>query len=65
MAFLDLLDCVGVVVAGGMSVLRIVAGRERAIRCDRDVAAVEDCCPAVKGVGVEGDVVAAAESNFA
>ena len=32
---------------------------------DGDVAAVQDGGPAVEGVGVEGDVVAAAEPEFA
>jgi len=34
------------------------------VRCDGDVSAVEDRCPAVEGVGVERDIVAATESNF-
>ena len=35
------------------------------VGCDRDIAAIEDGGPAVEGVGVEGDVIAAAEADFA
>lgn len=35
------------------------------VRCHWDVAAVEDSSPAIEGVGVERDVVAAAETDFA
>lgn len=69
MAFLDLLDCVDVVVAEDMSgTLRLELcaslGR-RDERCNRYVAAVDHCGPTVERIGVHGDVVAAAETHFA
>ena len=68
-AVFDLLDCVGVVVAGGyVSVvlfeLCASLGR-RDVRCNRYVAAVDHCGPTVERIGVQGDVVAAAGTHFA
>ena len=37
---------------------------ERCVRCDGDISAVEDGRPAVEGIGVQWDIVAAAESDF-
>lgn len=65
MAFFDLLDGIGIVVAVGLSVVSSVPSRRFNVRCDWDVSAVKDCSPAVERVGVKGDVVAAAESDLA
>lgn len=66
MAFFDLLDCVGVVVTSKWSGLRSgTFSEDRYVRCDRNISTVKDCCPAVEGVGVERNIVTAAESHFA
>lgn len=65
MAFFDLLDGVGVVVASILSALLVKEGRSGDVRCHGDVATVEHGGPAVEGIGVEGYIVAAAESHFA
>ena len=70
-AIFDLLDCVGVVVAGeggyvraGSIVVRSFGG-SRDVRCNRYISTIDHRCPTVERVGVEGHVVAAAESHFA
>lgn len=68
MIIFDLLDCVGVVVAGDMSVLgspSVIIWEGRNVRCNRYISTIDHSGPTVEGVGVEGDVVAAAESHFA
>ena len=40
-------------------------GERGDVRSHRNISTVEHCGPAVERVGVEGDVVAAAESHFA
>ena len=66
--FFDLLDRVGIVVAGACVSARYFQchslGR-RDIRCDRYISTVQHGGPAVKRVGVEGNVVATAESYLA
>lgn len=62
---LDLLDCVGVVVAGYVlsvlaSVLRGVAFEGSDVRCDGYVSTIDHGGPTVERIGVEGDVIAAA-----
>ena len=66
-AFFDLLDCVGVVVARIVSVLHLISVVvwEVDVRCDRYISAIEDGGPTVERVGVQGDIVAAAESHSA
>lgn len=65
-AFFYLVDGVGVVVAGEQG----FNGRDgsghggASLRCYGDISTIEDGGPAVEGVGVEGDIVAATESNF-
>ncbi len=39
--------------------------RSRDVRCNRYIPTIDHCRPAVKRIGVKGDVVAAAESYFA
>ena len=40
-------------------------GERGDVRSHRNISTIEHCGPAVEGVGVERDVVAAAESHFA
>ncbi len=66
MAFFDLSESVVVVIAGiWLDVEAGINARGGSVRCHRNVAAVEDGSPAIEGVGVERDVVAAAETDFA
>ena len=68
MTFFDLLDCKGVVVAEGMSVVRLIlcgGSGSRNVRCDRYISTIDHAGPTVERVGVEGNIIAAAESHFA
>ena len=65
-ALLDLLEGVGIVVSSPLAFHILSATLTGAcLRGHGDVAAVEDLRPAVEGVGLERDVVAATEPDFA
>lgn len=66
--FFDLLYCVGVVIAEDMSVVRLIrcgGSGSRNVRCNRYISTIDHGGPTVERVGVEGNVIAAAESHFA
>ena len=65
MAFFDLLDGVSIVIPERLLVQMCRINTNGHVRCDGDISTIDDGGPAVEGISVEWDIVAAAESHFA
>ena len=63
-AFFDLLQSVGIVISACSSVSTDHPSSFLDLRCYWNISAVDNFGPAVEGIGVQRDIIAAAEANF-